>query len=166
MDVRKILEGLLENDLKVTDLTIGGKCHLGCGDCCTDMIPLTKNEANVIYHYVKSHDIKQERWLEGNNLHHLCPFLNRETKACNIYEVRPQVCRNFICNKSRGALISQRKEGLIRAYYNSLQGNNISLHRLFYGDAEREYIFWRSQYQEVKTQVSFEDFLKIMRVLD
>ena len=28
----------------------------------------------------------------------ICPFLNEE-KKCNIYSVRPEICRRFVCSK-------------------------------------------------------------------
>ena len=38
-----------------------------------------------------------------------CPFYNFDNKCCNIYEVRPEVCRAFSCSNSNRVINKNRK---------------------------------------------------------
>ena len=86
---------------KVTDYTIDGKCS-GCGNCCPDMLSLSMGEVIAIEEYVKKHNIQPH--VVGvplvNAIDATCPFLNmnKKTDRCNIYPVRPYICRIFHCN--------------------------------------------------------------------
>jgi Fe-S-cluster containining protein len=31
-----------------------------------------------------------------------CPFLDRKTKRCSVYEVRPAACRGYVCHEAGG----------------------------------------------------------------
>lgn len=79
-----------------------GKCS-NCGECCADLLPLTRGELEKIRRYVKKHNVKEHRqapfWDRGaTDL--TCPFRNQQTKQCDIYPARPLICRHFICSKS------------------------------------------------------------------
>lgn len=85
----------------VYDLTENGKCT-GCGNCCSNLLPMTDKEIEVIRKYIKKHHIKEHRHfapLANPSLDLTCPFLNgsKKTEKCEIYEVRPHICREFIC---------------------------------------------------------------------
>lgn len=67
---------------------------LNCGDCCSSFVAISKEEKAAILNYVKQKNIK----LNSNSLN--CIFLNK-TKHCNIYEVRPQICKKFTCKVTR-----------------------------------------------------------------
>lgn len=87
----------------VYDFTKDGKC-VGCGNCCSNLLPMSEGEINQIRHYIKKHDIKQHRKVAPTVkpfIDMTCPFLDdmKEYDKCTIYPVRPQICRNFICNK-------------------------------------------------------------------
>lgn len=88
------------------DFTDDGKCS-GCGNCCSNLLPLTNSEVAVIRRYIKTHGIKAELRrppMAGPVLDMMCPFRDENAKKCKIYGVRPLICREFVCNKSpRGA---------------------------------------------------------------
>lgn len=132
--------------IKVIDMTVDGKCS-NCGACCTSFLPLTKHEYRRIVAYLKDNpDITEERHLENGSLHVLCPFRDEVNKRCKIYEVRPFVCRNFICNKPSSVLEHDKDGYLNRAYYNSREFSSfISGQRLFFDDISWEYNLWYNQ---------------------
>lgn len=83
------------------DLTENGKCT-GCGECCSNLLPITDAEIRKIKAYMKRNNIKQQKHgvaplRAGFDLK--CPFLDEsKEKKCTIYPVRPKVCQDFICN--------------------------------------------------------------------
>lgn len=84
------------------DLTCNGKCT-GCGGCCSNILPMTEDEIRTIRNYIKRYSIKEQKRLlptVNPNLDMTCPFLDNSKKCnkCMIYEVRPRVCRDFICD--------------------------------------------------------------------
>jgi Fe-S-cluster containining protein len=86
-----------------TDLTVNGKCT-GCGECCSNILPLSHEELDRIKAYVKKHDIKPISHiapLADNILDMVCPFCDlTKEKKCTIYNIRPEVCKVFICSKT------------------------------------------------------------------
>ena len=87
----------------VYDFTKDGKCT-GCGQCCSNFLPLSEREIKDIKRYIEKHHIKECR--HGSPLVEtvqdwLCPFLD-DTKPkdkCTIYQIRPQICRAFVCSQ-------------------------------------------------------------------
>ena len=89
------------NDMKhgVYNFTKDGNCSC-CGNCCTALLPVTKDELKVIKRYIKRHNIKPiVHNIEGVDFDLTCPFRNEDERICNIYEIRPQICRDFKCDK-------------------------------------------------------------------
>ena len=87
------------------DLTNNGKCT-GCGNCCSNLLPMTNEEVETIRKYIKNNNIKEHRHilpLAEPTLDLTCPFLNdsKPNEKCDIYEVRPRVCRDFICDPKK-----------------------------------------------------------------
>lgn len=88
----------------VHDCTINGKCS-GCGDCCSNILPLMKKEIIEIKKYIKEHDIKKQEhrsfYLSADTIDMACPFcdINKELK-CTIYPVRPSICKIFLCSNA------------------------------------------------------------------
>lgn len=80
----------------VYNFTKDGKCSK-CGNCCTALLPITKEELKALQRYVKRHHIHIVRHEGGFDL--TCPFRNDELGICMCYEVRPQICRDFRCDK-------------------------------------------------------------------
>lgn len=88
----------------VYDMTDNGKCT-GCGNCCSNLLPMTEKEINTIRQYIKKHHIKECKHgipLAEPVIDLTCPFLDdsKKTEKCRIYEVRPHICREFICCQS------------------------------------------------------------------
>lgn len=81
----------------VKDNTINGKCA-GCGECCSNMLPLSRNEISRIKAYIKKHNIKEQRHNFMLGIDMTCPFRDDANKKCTIYPVRPDICRDFVCN--------------------------------------------------------------------
>ena len=87
------------------DLTDNGKCTQ-CGNCCSNLLPMTDSEIATIHKYIKKHNIKEHRHnlpLAEPTFDLTCPFLNdsKPNEKCDIYEVRPRVCRDFICDQKQ-----------------------------------------------------------------
>lgn len=61
------------------------KCT-NCGSCC-GIIPATQEEVTKIKEYIKEHNIKPRKPSIT------CPFRNAEIKRCDIYPVRPIICK-------------------------------------------------------------------------
>lgn len=79
---------------------VDGKC-ICCGECCSDLLPVTDQEVMRLKQYVKKHHLKEHRHNVLNGLRDgTCPFLNGETHRCDVYAVRPEICRSFICSKT------------------------------------------------------------------
>lgn len=88
---------------KTHDLTIDGRCS-NCGNCCSNLLPLSDREIKDIRAYIKSHGIRPQRHLAvlaAPMADLICPFLDdsRDLK-CTIYHVRPEICRAFVCSKT------------------------------------------------------------------
>ena len=84
----------------VTDFTKDGKCS-GCGSCCTTLLPMTAEEVAVIKKWLKKHPVKEQRHNAMVGIDMTCPFRDEVKRECLIYEVRPWICRDFICSKKR-----------------------------------------------------------------
>lgn len=85
----------------VHDFTENGKCSK-CGQCCSNILPMTDKEIETIRRYIKRHGIKEQKHfipLAGPTIDLTCPFLDstKKTEKCTIYEVRPLICSAFIC---------------------------------------------------------------------
>lgn len=81
---------------------IDGKCS-GCGECCTDLLPLSEQEVKRIKEYAKKRGLKehrQEPFFDLAATDFSCPFRDPIAKKCDIYPVRPNICRSFICTKN------------------------------------------------------------------
>ena len=107
----------------VIDFTQNGKCS-GCGECCTATLPMSKKELKLIKNYVKRNKVNTHTHIEailGNVVDLTCPFRNNDKKICEIYPVRPWICRKFICRFPHLANLSTNKKILkiinLRKYF-------------------------------------------------
>jgi Fe-S-cluster containining protein len=98
---------------------IKGHCS-GCGQCCIPWLPITYREAEIIKDYISKHNIKPQKLSDENNYYMDCPFHDRTNKKCTIYEVRPEVCSNFLCCHSSTRINIDRDKYALRADYNSI----------------------------------------------
>ena len=85
------------NNISVTDFTVNGKCS-SCGRCCSDLLPLSKNEVQTIKAYIQKHKIKEQRHNVAFGADLTCPFRDEANRKCLIYPIRPAICRSFMCN--------------------------------------------------------------------
>lgn len=94
-------------NIEITDFTVGGKCS-NCGCCCSDILPLSSEEVELIRKYIKRNDIKEQRhnFLNGYDL--TCPFRDEAKRKCLIYEVRPAICRQFMCNHTEHEIMKAK----------------------------------------------------------
>lgn len=100
----------LNNDIKdqyesITDFTADDKCS-NCGSCCTDYLPMSSSE------------IKERRItlpIVNRSIDLTCPFRDEIHKKCVIYEVRPEICKSFLCNMPKDS-IKRTKDMYNRKY--------------------------------------------------
>ena len=102
----------------IYDFTKNGKC-IQCGSCCSNLLVMTEEEIETIRKYIKKHNIKEHRHilpLAEPTLDMTCPFLNdsKPNEKCDIYEVRPRICREFICCPSKRPAMNDLKYKLKR----------------------------------------------------
>lgn len=79
---------------------VDGKCS-NCGECCSNFLALTESEIRKIKRYIKAHNIKPhikkaptvEKVIDA-----MCPFRNDKDKKCDIYSIRPLICREYRCD--------------------------------------------------------------------
>lgn len=114
----------------VWDYTEDGKCSQ-CGSCCSDFLPVGKHELKRIRDYVKKHEIKQRRhcapFAQKIKIDMVCPFRNNDEKRCEIYPVRPAICRDFRCDKPKKGIWADR------AKYES-KFSVVSMRETFFGE--------------------------------
>ena len=87
------------------NFTKNGKCS-NCGNCCTNLLPMSDKEVSRIKEYIKVNDIKEYKHLvpiSNPSVDMTCPFRNDDKKICTIYKVRPEICRQFICDNEKRA---------------------------------------------------------------
>ena len=88
------------------DFTENGECS-GCGECCSNILPVTEAEIARIRRYIKKHGIKEQRHTPPTVMPVMdftCPFRNNADRKCEIYEVRPEICRDFRCDNMRNGI--------------------------------------------------------------
>lgn len=85
--------------VKTTNYTCNGKCS-GCGECCGDILHLSRKEIKRIAKYIKQNKIEATPRNILVAYDNTCPFRDNANKKCKIYEVRPDICRVFKCDKN------------------------------------------------------------------
>jgi len=141
--------GTLINKLPTDDMIVNKCCDHQCsccGSCCAEFLPLTRKEVFKIIDYLAEHkEIKCSHSIDKDkkNVYGFCPFLNEHTNRCNIYPIRPFVCRNFKCDKDIKTLKAERIEYAKRADYNAFDDKKpiVSLHFLFFGEIKYDLIY-------------------------
>jgi Fe-S-cluster containining protein len=144
-----------------------GKCSR-CGNCCGALpMPVTKQEVEIIAEYVHSNKIerKNREWVEpfesnetGLTIDLRCCFYNAEEKKCEIYEVRPEICRKFCCSNSEKQIDKDRSEAHRKAYYNNEKLENVTnFDILFYGDIEpiKIYFIYNTPQKDIDKMLYF-----------
>lgn len=96
-----------------------GKCSQ-CGNCCSNLLPMSRKEVDAIHRYIRKNHIKECRHLlptVKKPYDMTCPFLDtdKSCEKCRIYPVRPEICKQFICDneqraKHNRALLGQTRQ--------------------------------------------------------
>lgn len=108
-----------------------GNCSR-CLQCCTDFIPLTSLDIIRIKAYISTHKVERNVCHdEKGNFIMLCPFVS--DKGCQIYSVRPEVCRGFNCWDSKEAIAKNKIKCTANAVVNNCN-SFASLHYIFFDD--------------------------------
>ncbi len=94
--VKEVIEHIVKNDIKITDNSYCGECSK-CGECCTNFLPVTQKEVEIIQEYVIINKIRPQKQMLVMQNRLTCPYYNG--KKCLIYEVRPLICKEFYCYK-------------------------------------------------------------------
>jgi Fe-S-cluster containining protein len=121
-----------------------GNCS-GCGNCCTELIPLTITEVNLIKAYIKEKGVKpySEVFFDYNgkpSANLMCPFRDFDKQVCKIYPVRPKICRVFKCNQDLITVEKHKDSCHKKANYNKTASRKkrltkvYSTRELIYGD--------------------------------
>ena len=104
------VEDLIEDSKSIKNFTMNGKCS-NCGSCCTDYLPISEKELRKIKEYVKENGVvehTQKNIFDTGGFDITCPFRNEIEKKCEIYPVRPGICKSFICNKNEKELFKEK----------------------------------------------------------
>lgn len=111
--LQAIQKGMEDN---IFNYTKDGKCS-GCGGCCSNLLPMSDKEVNAIKRYIKKHGIKECKHLLPTatpTIDMTCPFRDNDNHCCRIYEVRPEICKQFICNSEKRAKHNRKLLGQTR----------------------------------------------------
>lgn len=114
-------------DDNIYNFTKNGKCS-GCGNCCSRLLPMSQKEVDVIHRYINKHGIKECKHLlpvARPVIDMTCPFRDNDNNVCTIYEVRPEICKQFICDSEKRAKCNRKLYGQTR--------NIIDVRSEFYG---------------------------------
>lgn len=94
--IKEIVETIINGNVKITDNSVCGKCSK-CGECCTNLLPISQKELDTIQKYVIDNKIRPQTQMLVMQNRSTCPYYNG--KKCLIYEVRPLICKEFYCYK-------------------------------------------------------------------
>ena len=67
----------------------------GCGECCSQFLPITNFEIEGIKEYISRNNISPVYQPI------MCPFFDMDSRLCKIYQVRPFICRKYDCRKHK-----------------------------------------------------------------
>lgn len=129
--------------MEIKDNCCNGECS-HCGECCAIGLPITRKEEKEIRKYIKKNNIKKQEIYNPitNTLFARCCFYNPKKKICEIYPVRPEICRKFCCNQTPEEIQKQKAAIHAKAYWNHAElgsqmvTNMTTFDWLFYNDPE------------------------------
>lgn len=122
----------MEN-MEIFDFTCNGKCS-NCGQCCSNLLPLSDSEVKRIKQYIKKHNIKEQRHNAMVGVDMTCPFRDEANKKCLIYEIRPEICRQFMCNHTKEDVMARKLD-----FHKKF--NPVFMRNEFYGNKEDVELF-------------------------
>lgn len=104
MEVLSLIDAVRRDmEDNIFNFTVDGKC-CGCGNCCSNMLPMSQKEIDAIHKYIKKYSIKACKHLilaARQPYDMVCPFRDNDNKVCTIYPVRPEICKQFVCDNER-----------------------------------------------------------------
>ena len=103
--VEEILKTIVGGTGKITDNSLLGKCSK-CGECCTNFLPISQREVDIIQKYVINNKIRPQTHMLVMQNRLTCPYY--DGKRCLIYEVRPLICKEFYCYKRPDAEMGEK----------------------------------------------------------
>lgn len=71
--VEEILKIVLNGTGKITDNSVCGECSK-CGECCTNLLPISQNELDIIQRYVVEHKIRPQTHMLVMQNRLSCPY--------------------------------------------------------------------------------------------
>ena len=83
--------------VNVEDYTKDGQCS-NCGACCSNFLPMSREEISRIKLYLRSHRVSEQRHNAAAGIDATCPFRDEAKRRCLIYPTRPEICKGFMCN--------------------------------------------------------------------
>jgi Fe-S-cluster containining protein len=98
------------------DYTKGGECA-GCGECCSNFLPLARQEIRRIHALIRLRGLKENTRATCAHAHAYdatCPFLTKKNR-CEIYAERPQVCRLFRCDYKKTGFSADALAKIVQA---------------------------------------------------
>lgn len=111
--LQAVQKGMEDN---IYNFTKDGKCS-GCGNCCSNLLPMSQKEVDAIRRYIEKHNIKECRHLlpvATPTIDITCPFRDNDNSCCRIYEARPEICKQFICDSEKRAKHNRKLLGQTR----------------------------------------------------
>lgn len=93
--------------LMITDFTVNGNCS-NCGECCSNCLPMSESDVKRIKAYIQKHGIKEQRHNFAVGVDMTCPFRDEANRKCLIYDIRPEICRSFLCNRPQEELLKEK----------------------------------------------------------
>ena len=106
-NLKEIIEYIVKDDIKITDNSCCGNCSK-CGECCTNFLPVTQKEIEIMQDYVIANKIRPQKQMLVMQNRLTCPYY--DGKKCLIYEVRPLICKEFYCYKKPTAELANKLE--------------------------------------------------------
>lgn len=117
-------------DDNLYNFTKDGKCS-NCGNCCSNLLPMSAKEVKAIRDYIAKYHIKECKHIipvAKAPYDMTCPFRDNTNNVCTIYPVRPEICRQFICDNEKRAKHNRKLLGQTREV--------VLVWEEFYGGAE------------------------------
>ena len=103
--IKEIVETIINGNVKITDNSVCGRCSK-CGECCTNLLPISQKELDTIQKYVIENKIRSQAQILVMQNRLTCLYYNG--KKCLIYEVRPLICKEFYCYKKPNTETSKK----------------------------------------------------------
>ncbi|MBA2406288.1 MAG: YkgJ family cysteine cluster protein [Bdellovibrionales bacterium] len=101
-------------------------CTKGCSDCCSQLVTVSKSEAELLISQLSSSDKLQlarqinlttDNWIEQlSEEEGKCVFLDQADGSCRVWEDRPANCRNyFVTGSNKHCSVFKRDPDLSRS---------------------------------------------------